>query len=311
MVKSWDSADHGRLLFIYLYGGCMRTAFFSSAVPFALVIMLLSPITTAQAQIPNAGFESWSGGEPVDWSTNNSPDLVLVTQTNVAHSGASAAQGTALSVATFGVGPALTTGAEGGGFPINFRPAALHGFYTFTSVSGDYFTGTVALSKGGAGVGGGTALVLGEAGSYTEFVVNIIYASEDVPDTAYIVFTIGNPSVFVHAGSTFRVDDLSWGASSGVKEIAGNQPTRFDLDQNYPNPFNPSTTISFSVPDNGFVTLKVYDLMGQEVSTLVEKQLTPGRYETTFSAGSLASGLYMYQLTAGGKVETRRMLLLK
>ncbi len=288
----------------------MRTVFSCSAMTLALLAGLLLLTSNAPAQIPNAGFESWSAGNPVDWSTNNSPELALITQTNVAHSGASAAQGTVLSAAGFGISPALASGEGEQGFPINFRPAALHGFYTFTSVGGDNLMAVVALSKGDNAVGGATAVLPGVS-SYTEFIMDIIYFTDDTPDTVDIAFVVLGQPIFPNAGSTFRIDDLSWGASSGVKEVAAEQPQEFRLEQNYPNPFNPSTTIRFSTPENGFVTLKVYDVIGREVSTLVEQQLAPGSYETNFSAGSLASGLYVYQLKAGGSVETRRMLLLR
>jgi len=95
--------------------------------------------------------------------------------------------------------------------------------------------------------------------------------------------------------------------------------TRFSLLQNYPNPFNPSTTIKYSIPDvvNGHarsstnVTLKIYNVLGQEVSTLVNKQHQPGNYEVVFDASSLPSGTYFYKLTAGDFSETKKLLLLK
>ncbi len=85
----------------------------------------------------------------------------------------------------------------------------------------------------------------------------------------------------------------------------------FNLEQNYPNPFNPSTTIKFSVPTNEFITLKVYDVLGNEVTTLVNEQRAPGTYEVRFDAGSLASGVYVYKLQAGNFTQTRKLLLMK
>jgi len=88
-------------------------------------------------------------------------------------------------------------------------------------------------------------------------------------------------------------------------------PTKFALDQNYPNPFNPSTVISFSLPVESFVTLKVFDILGREVGTLVNEQRPPGLYHERFSARSLASGIYIYRLTTARFTQTRKMLLLK
>lgn len=88
-------------------------------------------------------------------------------------------------------------------------------------------------------------------------------------------------------------------------------PDKFELSQNYPNPFNPSTTIKYSVPVSEFVTLKVYDVLGNQVAALVNEQNAAGSYEVEFNAAELSSGTYFYKLQAGNKVETRKMMLLK
>ncbi len=90
----------------------------------------------------------------------------------------------------------------------------------------------------------------------------------------------------------------------------------FALFQNYPNPFNPSTVINYQIPTNGFVTLKVYNILGNEVAALVNEQETPGNYSVRFSANegsasSLASGTYLYQLRVNDFISNRKMILLK
>ncbi len=89
----------------------------------------------------------------------------------------------------------------------------------------------------------------------------------------------------------------------------------FKLEQNYPNPFNPNTMISYQLPVNGNVTLKIYDVLGNEVATLVNEEQAPGIYEIEFNPESSikhpASGIYFYQLRAGSFIETKKMLLLK
>jgi photosystem II stability/assembly factor-like uncharacterized protein len=85
----------------------------------------------------------------------------------------------------------------------------------------------------------------------------------------------------------------------------------FRLEQNYPNPFNPSTKIGFRVPGSGLVSLKVFDVLGREVRTLVNEKLETGSYETTFDARGLASGVYYYRIQAGNFVETKKLLLLR
>lgn len=88
-------------------------------------------------------------------------------------------------------------------------------------------------------------------------------------------------------------------------------PEQFTLSQNYPNPFNPSTTIKFQIPNASFVTLKVYDVLGNEVATLFNEEKPAGNYEVDFDAKGLSSGIYFYKLQAGSFVETKKMILLR
>ncbi len=88
-------------------------------------------------------------------------------------------------------------------------------------------------------------------------------------------------------------------------------PATFALEQNYPNPFNPSTNISYSIPNNSFVTLKVYDMLGNEVATLVNEDKEAGNYQVTFDASALSNGVYFYRLQANGFDITKKMILMK
>ncbi|WKZ70931.1 MAG: lamin tail domain-containing protein [Melioribacteraceae bacterium] len=88
-------------------------------------------------------------------------------------------------------------------------------------------------------------------------------------------------------------------------------PLTYGLEQNYPNPFNPSTTIKFSIPEQGLVTLKVYNLLGEEVITLINNQLEAAYHEVKFDASQLGSGVYFYRITSGDFVSTKKMLLIK
>ena len=99
---------------------------------------------------------------------------------------------------------------------------------------------------------------------------------------------------------------------AGVKGIEeGQLPEQFRLEQNYPNPFNPSTKIEFRIADFGFVTLKVYDILGNEIATLVNEEKPAGTYELTWYAAGFPSGVYFYQLKAGSFIETKKMILMK
>jgi hypothetical protein len=85
----------------------------------------------------------------------------------------------------------------------------------------------------------------------------------------------------------------------------------FSLEQNYPNPFNPATTVKYQIPESDLVNLKVFDVLGNEVATLVNEKQPAGSYEVEFSASELASGIYLYKLVSGSFVETKKMILLK
>lgn len=96
-----------------------------------------------------------------------------------------------------------------------------------------------------------------------------------------------------------------------VNQISSEVPANYSLYQNYPNPFNPTTNIKFAVTKSGLVSLKVYDLAGKEVSTLVNESMAPGTYEYKFNATNLSSGIYFYTLKANGYSETKKMMLIK
>ncbi|RMD49204.1 MAG: T9SS C-terminal target domain-containing protein [Ignavibacteria bacterium] len=107
---------------------------------------------------------------------------------------------------------------------------------------------------------------------------------------------------------------------TSVKAISESLPTEFNLEQNYPNPFNPTTTIKYSIPQivNGskgissqLVVLKIYDVLGREVATLVNEKQSPGNYEVKFDASELSSGAYIYKITTGNFVEAKKMMLMK
>jgi hypothetical protein len=100
----------------------------------------------------------------------------------------------------------------------------------------------------------------------------------------------------------------------GVTDVSENSNSRINspfLMQNYPNPFNPVTTINYQISETSLVTLKIYDTLGREITTLVNKQLSPGNYSVKFNGSSLPSGLYLYKLTTANYTSTRKLILLK
>ncbi|MCK7526056.1 MAG: T9SS type A sorting domain-containing protein [Ignavibacteriales bacterium] len=129
--------------------------------------------------------------------------------------------------------------------------------------------------------------------------------------------------------SYYRLKQIDFDGSfeySNIVEVDLNIPTQFSLEQNYPNPFNPSTKIKYSIPnvtlsgvEGSRVILKVYDVLGNEVATLVNEEKPAGNYEVNFNASKLSSGVYFYKLrvedpsTSSGEgfVQTKKMILLR
>jgi len=112
----------------------------------------------------------------------------------------------------------------------------------------------------------------------------------------------------IHQARKWKISDFP----VGVKDsYTSGTPSEYALQQNYPNPFNPETSIIFSVPKSGFVSLKVYDLLGKEVAAIVNGELASGNYTRVFNANELPSGVYVYRLEAEGISISRKMNLLK
>ena len=112
--------------------------------------------------------------------------------------------------------------------------------------------------------------------------------------------------------------DLIFGAAPVSVETSNNLPLQFELKQNYPNPFNPSTTINYTIPVENLrpayiqhITLKIFDVLGRTVATLVNEDKSPGNYSVKFDAGKLTSGIYFYSLQSGNYLTTKKMLYLK
>lgn len=282
--------------------------------PIVLIFFTLVSFTT-KAQIPNASFENWTSGTPDGWWTNNQSalNLIEVTQTNDAESGTSAAKCQVVSFAGMASPPILGTGTYGStGFSVNKKYASLKGYYKFQPVGGDILAIAISMIKNGSVIGIADVNFQDAKSSYTQFNVNINYGVDETPDTCVIVFTI-SPSLSndsLHVGSTLFVDKLSLSTVTAVNENK-KVPFNYSLYQNYPNPFNPTTTIRYQLPKPGFVTLKIYDVLGKNVKTLVSKEQQSGMYRVMFDASKLASGVYYFRLHVNHFTKVKKMLVLK
>jgi len=120
----------------------------------------------------------------------------------------------------------------------------------------------------------------------------------------YLLLIIFITSSFI-AANNFNTAKINYKIDLGIGD------KDFVLHQNYPNPFNPTTVIKYSIPQQTFVSLKVYNILGKEVSVLVNEQKEAGVYEVEFNASNLSNGIYFYTLRAGNFVDTKKLILAK
>jgi hypothetical protein len=139
-------------------------------------------------------------------------------------------------------------------------------------------------------------------------------------DTDYYIPTSGGSQLQYYIKALFVTEELSQPTNTvttngiiTLKEISGANAFVYKniLNPNYPNPFNPTTKISYSIKEEGLVMLKVYDILGKEIATLINENKPAGNYDAEFNASQLPSGMYIYKLQAGSFVQTRKMLMMK
>jgi len=152
-------------------------------------------------------------------------------------------------------------------------------------------------------------------GQYTLF-INVIsnggVASNNA--TLYLAGTVGQTAIGVTSNTTFEMSSGFWPAADIVVDVSDDNlglPTKFKLFNNYPNPFNPATTIKYDIPKSTFVTLKVYNITGQLIGTLVNEQKSAGRYSVSWNAENTSSGVYFYRITAGNFSAVKKGVVLK
>ncbi len=281
-----------------------------------LLFFIIIFISNAFAQVPNGGFENWTNGIPDNWMGINIAGHESLTQSSFRHSGSSALAGTVVMWPNVGLYPPViySYNQSSLGFPITQKYNSLKGFYAFKPNGGDklYITVTI-LDSSDFFIGSGEIEVDATSENYTAFEIPITYFSENTAVSCYIAMGVNGPNTNqdYHEGTQMFIDDLelSMDVSSGVKD--NTIINSFELKQNFPNPFNPSTIISYSVPQNAFVTLKVYNILGNEVSTLVNEQKAAGNYNVTFNASPLSTGIYFYTLQSGSFTATKKLILMK
>ncbi len=207
----------------------------------------------------------------------------------------------------------IENGFDGG----NVKMSVNNGAFNIITPNGGYDDDE--LSSGWGNPLGGEPAFTGESGTWQEETFDLS-SLVNVGDKVVFRFDFGADESITHSG--WYIDDFSLEDIGIIVVGIDNEevyPTKFELYQNYPNPFNPTTTIIYAIPKVGdanfasptTVKLVVYDALGREIATLVNKKQAPGKYSVQFNANNLPSGVYFYTLRAGNFVQTRKMILMK
>jgi hypothetical protein len=189
--------------------------------------------------------------------------------------------------------------------------------------SGVFLTTTTSMGTGsviqvtdagyfidGFGITNGDVIQL-QGQSQTATINSINYTTNTITVDGSLTWTSGLGVSLAYSGTAPDIGAYEYNSATSIDSTLTGVPTAFELYQNYPNPFNPTTNIGFRIVDGGFISLKVYDILGNEVATVVDEEKPAGTYEVEFDASSLPSGIYFYQLQVSSFVSTKSMILIK
>lgn len=259
------------------------------------------------AQIPNAGMENWSGGEPVQWSTNNVPGLSTpVRQTADARSGTSALELLVDSVFGSPLNGVASSSAGGSGFAVTQHYNFLTFYYKGNFVGGDalntniIFTdfNTLITAAGGISINTSTPV-------FTQVFAPILVQSQN-PVLALINASISTSSGAGSFGTWARLDDFAFSATAGTNDLTAATST---LSAPQPNPATEVALVPFTLRQSGTADLRVYDLNGRMVQQVLHAELAAGRYKAEVDAAALAAGVYTVRLTAGGQQQQVKLVV--
>jgi len=305
--------------------------------PFKIIFVIFM-VVQANAQIPNSSFENWRivGNfiEPTSWysfyslldssgsycpvtrSTDHYPFTVGSYSVRIANDTAIWNSGV-IPDCYLGWGVLTSTKSNDKPlFPVLGHPQSLCGYYKFLPENSDTMNINIYLYKNGMEIANGhlkSDVLTSEWKPFQIIFSDTLYI--DV-DSARVLFSSSNEPKDGSKGplgnSILYIDNLSFDNLITQVPITPIEiPNTFYMTQNYPNPFNPITKIKYSVPQLSQVQIKVFDVLGNEITTLVNEEKASGSYEVKFNASELSSGIYFYELRAGSFFETKKMLLLK
>jgi hypothetical protein len=258
------------------------------------------------AQIPNACFDTWSGGNPTQWVTGNSFLAGTTTQSSTVHGTCTSAV-SLNSVGGLG-GFVESISATDPYFYNSGNPEALNGWYILKSDGNDYFEVEVGTKCPDTVNSGLMVEYTTSTSVYKQFSVCLTYSHVCTADSAYIFLAL-NSSTTTGNGDYVIVDGLSFGTcATAIEDIKSN----VDLEPSYPNPASDICNIIYSIRNSGEVNVSLYDISGRKMMNLLDNtRQTSGRYKIPVDVHSLANGVYVYIITVDGVSYSQKLTVEK
>lgn len=277
-------------------------------------ILCTGLIKAQQNPVPNSGFENWTGTEPDGWFTNNSGVTnTPIVSTNDSYAGSAAVEGSAIQSGATIIPPSLTsTDLSGNGFAVTQAYDYLNFYYKFNPQGSDVFTITIAMidASGSNFVAAVLTDITASANTYTPMSIDLNPYS-GTPVSCIISFTATDATgATATAGTSFKVDKVSLSNTSITGIFESNSKNLMQLTQNTPNPAQSTTSFSYLVKKQSDVKILVSDVSGKIIQTIFDGQKNSGTYQELIDVTQLENGIYFYTVTADGKSETKKLVVL-
>jgi hypothetical protein len=254
-----------------------------------------------RAQVPNAGFESWTAGNPDGWACSNVPaaGLINIFQSTDSHTGNYACRGNVVDFYGTPMGPVIQSGPAARGFAVSQQYHSLELYYKFAPLGGDRFAVNAALLKNGNPIAQAIAALPATVDAYTHLTVPFNYTTTDTPDTCIIQISINGPTTGtdLHVGSVMYVDDLLLSLSTGT----GPALAATSRGKPFPDPAVDIIHIPVPSDDQGPYSIIISDLQGRVIQT--DNQIRKERTDNSISVSirDLPVGGYFFMLRGQGK----------
>ena len=270
-----------------------------------LLLLSLLPVGL-YAQIPNAGFETWAAGNPDQWSSNNIPIIATpVSQSSDAHSGTKSVQIEVVTAFGSPYSGYISSTAGGTGFTVSQHSNSVTFYYKCNLIGGDELGASVAYYDFNTQpTAGGALTITSNAPVYAQALMPVGIVGSN-PVKCLIGISITNSST-TNVGSWVRVDDVAFSNATGIGELQANGTS---LSAPTPNPASGITLVPFSLERATVADIRLYDLNGRLMQTVLNSELNAGNYKAEVNAAELASGIYTLVLRAGDQVLQTKLVV--